>query len=102
MLCLVEQAFVGRDEKRATLKTPAWEVSLHAVISFKMARTLIFVGTPSIFESLIHKELIFFSKPLQHMYYTQTKVYYDILVLQPRDMAAMLVRPCQGKFQQAT
>ena len=36
------------------------------------------------------------------MYYTQTKVYYDILVLQPRDMAAMLVRPCQGKFQQAT
>ena len=102
MLCLVEQAFVGRDEKRATLKTPAWEVSLHAVISFKMARTLIFVGTPSIFESLIHKELIFISKPLQHMYYTQTKVYYDILVLQPRDMAAMLLRPCQGKFQQAT
>ena len=102
MLCLVEQAFVGRDEKRAALKTPPWEVSLHAVISFKMARTLIFVGTPSIFESLIHKELIFILKPLQHMSYTQTKVYYDILGLQPRDIAAMLVRPCRGKFQQAT
>ena len=25
MLFLVEQAFVGRDEKRAPLKTPAWE-----------------------------------------------------------------------------
>ena len=25
MLSLVEQAFVGRDEKRAPLKTPAWE-----------------------------------------------------------------------------
>ena len=98
----VEQAFVGRDEKRAALKTPAWEVSLHVVISFKMTQTLIFVGTPSIFESLIHKELIFILKPLQHMYYTQTKVYYDIFGLQPHDMAAMLVRPCQGKFQQAT
>ena len=27
MLFLVEQAFVGRDEKRAPLKTPAWEPS---------------------------------------------------------------------------
>ena len=25
MLSSVEQAFVGRDEKRAPLKTPAWE-----------------------------------------------------------------------------
>ena len=25
MLSLVQQAFVGRDEKRAPLKTPAWE-----------------------------------------------------------------------------
>ena len=25
MLFLIEQAFVGRDEKRAPLKTPAWE-----------------------------------------------------------------------------
>ena len=25
MLSLVEQAFVGRDEKRAPLKMPAWE-----------------------------------------------------------------------------
>ena len=28
MLFLVEQAFVGRDEKRAPLKTPAWEATL--------------------------------------------------------------------------
>ena len=27
MLFLAEQAFVGRDEKRAPLKTPAWEAS---------------------------------------------------------------------------
>ena len=28
MLSSVEQAFVGRDEKRAPLKTPAWEAIL--------------------------------------------------------------------------
>ena len=28
MLFSVEQAFVGKDEKRAPLKTPAWEASL--------------------------------------------------------------------------
>ena len=28
MLSLLEQAFVGRDEKRAPLKTPAWEARL--------------------------------------------------------------------------
>ena len=27
MLFSVEQAFVGRDEKRAPLKTPAWEAT---------------------------------------------------------------------------
>ena len=27
MLCSVEQAFAGRDEKRAPLKRPAWEAS---------------------------------------------------------------------------
>ena len=30
MLSSVEQAFVGRDEKRAPLKTPAWEAILKA------------------------------------------------------------------------
>ena len=30
MLPSVEQAFVGRDEKRAPLKTPAWEAKLSA------------------------------------------------------------------------
>ena len=29
MLFSVEQAFVGRDEKRAPLKTPAWEAMNH-------------------------------------------------------------------------
>ena len=28
MLFSAEQAFVGRDEKRAPLKTPAWEASI--------------------------------------------------------------------------
>ena len=30
MLFSVEQAFVGRDEKRAPLKTPAWEATIRA------------------------------------------------------------------------
>ena len=29
MLFSVEQAFVGRDEKRALLKTPAWEATIN-------------------------------------------------------------------------
>ena len=31
MLSSAEQAFVGRDEKRAPLKTPAWEAKLRRV-----------------------------------------------------------------------
>ena len=31
MLFSVEQAFVGRDEKQALLKTPAWEATLNNV-----------------------------------------------------------------------
>ena len=34
MLSSVEQAFVGRDEKRAPLKTPAWEASKPQVHTF--------------------------------------------------------------------
>ena len=30
MLCSVEQAFVGRDERRAPRKTPAWE-AIHSL-----------------------------------------------------------------------
>ena len=30
MLSLFEQVFVGRDEKRAPLKTPAWETKIFA------------------------------------------------------------------------
>ena len=32
MLSLLEQAFVGRDEKRAPLKAPAWEARLPAAV----------------------------------------------------------------------
>ena len=33
MVFSVEQAFVGRDEKRAPLKTPAWEAKIrHTVL----------------------------------------------------------------------
>ena len=35
MLSSVEQAFVGRDEKRAPLKTPAWEATTIEVINKK-------------------------------------------------------------------
>ena len=34
MLFPVEQAFVGRDEKRAPLKTPAWEARVHYFVPF--------------------------------------------------------------------
>ena len=34
MLSSVEQAFVGRDEKRASLKTPAWEATMPLVRVF--------------------------------------------------------------------
>ena len=34
MLSSVEQAFVGRDEKRAPLKTPAWEATLRVDACF--------------------------------------------------------------------
>ena len=33
MLFLVEQAFVGRDEKRAPLKTPAWEATCEQLLN---------------------------------------------------------------------
>ena len=33
MLSSVEQAFVGRDENRAPLKTPAWEANMKYVPS---------------------------------------------------------------------
>ena len=33
MLFSVEQAFVGRDEKRAPLKTPAWEATRNTAVS---------------------------------------------------------------------
>ena len=37
MLFSVEQAFVGRDEKRAPLKTPAWEAMVKLVGSDRLA-----------------------------------------------------------------
>ena len=38
MLFPAEQAFVGRDEKRASLKTPAWEASFRADGMKEMSR----------------------------------------------------------------
>ena len=35
MLFSVEQAFVGREEIRAPLKTPAWEARLEAFLHYK-------------------------------------------------------------------
>ena len=39
MLSSVEQAFVGRDEIRAPLKTPAWEAKRHVVFDNKSCRS---------------------------------------------------------------
>ena len=38
MLSSVEQAFVGRDKKRAPLKTPAWEASFNATRNVKKVK----------------------------------------------------------------
>ena len=38
MMFSVEQAFVGRDEKRAPLKTPTWEASFRADGMKEMSR----------------------------------------------------------------
>ena len=43
MLFPAEQAFVGRDEKRAPLKTPAWEAMFGSDVIFSESRPLIFV-----------------------------------------------------------
>ena len=37
MLSSVEQAFVGRDEKRASLKTPAWEATVPPPMSSSLS-----------------------------------------------------------------
>ena len=43
MMFPAEQAFVGRDEKRAPLKTPAWEALVGSDVIFSESRPLIFV-----------------------------------------------------------
>ena len=42
MLFSVEQAFVGTDEKRAPLKTPAWEAKVERGLHPTIIRTIIF------------------------------------------------------------
>ena len=56
MLFSVEQTFVGRDEKRAPLKTPAWEATTNRAKVFSRAslRKAI-VGIERIRETLISK-----------------------------------------------
>ena len=48
MLSLVEQAFVGRDEKRAPLKTPAWEATKKLVRLFILKEVKPFPGSKMI------------------------------------------------------
>ena len=40
MLFSLEQAFVGRDEKRAPLKTPAWEAKTPGVCGYVATQLL--------------------------------------------------------------
>ena len=44
----VEQAFVGRDEKRAPLKTPAWEATKKLVWLFILKEVNLFPGSKMI------------------------------------------------------
>ena len=44
MLFSVEQAFVGRDEKRAPLKTPAWEAITVQTLSLVLSTCTIHGG----------------------------------------------------------
>ena len=53
MLSSVEQAFVERDGKRAPLKTPAWEASLHSKRDENNCSKSSFVQTSSMNEDNI-------------------------------------------------
>ena len=44
MLFSVEQAFVGREEIRAPLKTPAWEATVYPVKERNTSSTIITIG----------------------------------------------------------
>ena len=48
MLFSVEQAFVGRDKKRAPLKTPAWETNLFQIVGEKSCDYLLIMYTKKI------------------------------------------------------
>ena len=50
MLSSVEQAFVGTDEKRAPLKTPAWEAKVERGLHPTTIRTIIFYQTLCFFK----------------------------------------------------
>ena len=47
MLFPAEQAFVGRDEKRAPLKTPAWEASIVAAEKVTLVSSAYILGEPT-------------------------------------------------------
>ena len=53
MLSSVEQAFVGRDEKRAPLKTPAWEATTKCNCSSKIHFILIIVVVAADFSTRV-------------------------------------------------
>ena len=53
MLFSVEQAFVGRDERRAPLKTPVWEASFFYVsLHSRLPRSLYVLHLPSPSQSM--------------------------------------------------
>ena len=61
MLSSVEQAFVGREEKRAPLKTPAWEARLLAasLVSewFRTDFTVVSYSFPNRLAHITHRKL---------------------------------------------
>ena len=68
MLFSVEQALVGRDEKRAPWKTPAWEAikqwDMRHIIAIKMNKKKLNKGTVSLFVPFLKLK----SLPWNHYY----------------------------------
>ena len=67
MLFSVEQAFVGREEIRAPLKTPAWEAN-KTLVGSKCSYNPVILAFQDYFTS--YKVLIFF-------FFFQTQTYHD-------------------------
>ena len=55
MLFSVEQAFVGRDEKRAPLKMPAWEARVNRAVTTSLGQGFVAVNM-SMTSSYFHRK----------------------------------------------